>query len=67
MESNIRERPEVSEEERTSIELLKRIRKLRWMGMQEEAEELQRALKMQLSVRPTQLVGSLLADPVDTD
>ena len=32
---------EVSAEQRTSSELVKRIRKLRWMGMQREAEALQ--------------------------
>jgi hypothetical protein len=67
LDPNVREQPEVSEEERASIELLKRIRKLRWMGMQKEAEEMQLVLKMQLPTRPIQLAGTLLADPADTD
>jgi hypothetical protein len=36
-----KERPDVSAEERASSALLKWIRKLRWIGMEEEAEKLQ--------------------------
>jgi len=67
MDSNVRDRPEFSEQERASIVLLKRIRKLRWMGMQEEAEEMQLALKTQLALRPIELAETLLAGPPETD
>jgi hypothetical protein len=36
--------PDVSEEQRALNELIKMIRKLRWMGMEDEVEELQRTL-----------------------
>ena len=36
--------PALSADERTSSDLVQRIRKLRWMGMQQEAEELQMTL-----------------------
>ena len=36
--------PDVSAEQRTSNELVKLIRKLRWMGMEEEAERVQTEL-----------------------
>jgi hypothetical protein len=36
--------PDVSVEQRVSNELIQIIRKLRWMGMEDEVEELQRAL-----------------------
>jgi hypothetical protein len=36
-----RERPDVSPEQRVAAKLVKRIRKLRWIGMEEEAEQLQ--------------------------
>ena len=35
--------PEVSHEERAATELIKRIRKLRWMGFEEEARRMVRA------------------------
>ena len=56
------EPPEVSAEERTSSELVKRIRKLRWMGMEREAEALQATL-----CRREQSTDSVLAAPPDTD
>jgi hypothetical protein len=36
--------PDVSAEQRASNELIQLIRKLRWMGMEDEVEELQRTL-----------------------
>lgn len=40
----VRECPEVSTEQRLANELVTRIRKLRWIGMEEEARALERAL-----------------------
>jgi hypothetical protein len=53
---------EVSAEQRTSSELVKRIRKLRWMGMEREAEALQAML-----CRRERNTDSVLAAPRDTD
>jgi hypothetical protein len=39
-----KERPDVFTMERTSRELVKLIRKLRWVGMEEEAKQMQSAL-----------------------
>jgi hypothetical protein len=50
-------------DEDASAELVKRIRKLRWIGMDDEAEKLQRELKR----LPVTLCGSVLADPYGTD
>ena len=55
------ERPDVSVEERTARDLVKRIRKLRWMGMDEEARQ------MQLVLRRIEPEDALLAGPYDTD
>jgi hypothetical protein len=55
--------PDVPAEQRESNELIKRIRKLRWMGMREEAETVQ----MQLALRHTRPGDSVLATPPDTD
>ena len=38
--------PDVSAEQKASIELLKRVRKLRWIGMEDEARRLQAALRL---------------------
>jgi hypothetical protein len=43
--SNIKERPDVSVEERTSSELVKLVKKLRWIGMEDEAEQIQVVLR----------------------
>lgn len=56
-----RERPDVSVEERTANDLVKRIRKLRWMGMDEEAWQ------MQIVLRRIEPGDALLAGPCDTD
>jgi hypothetical protein len=41
---NTIERPELSSEESAARELAKRIKKLRWMGMEKEAKSLQATL-----------------------
>jgi hypothetical protein len=55
------ERPDVSVVERTSKELAKLVRKLRWIGMEEEAEE------MQLAQHCVDSACIFLAGPHDTD
>ncbi len=61
MRSHDHERPDVSAEERRSHELIKRILKLRWIGMDAEAGQMQLALR---SVEPR---GTTVAGPRDTD
>jgi hypothetical protein len=58
------EYPEVSAEQRASNDLIKRIRKLRWIGMEDEACEAQRSLRTISSSSSRDLV---LAGPCDTD
>jgi hypothetical protein len=53
--------PDISVEQRASSELVKLIRKLRWIGMEREAERLQTVL------RRTPAADSVLAAPHDTD
>jgi hypothetical protein len=53
--------PDVSAEHRASNELIKLIRKLRWIGMEKEAEGVETALR---GVSPA---DSVLAAPHDTD
>ena len=53
--------PELSSDQKTSNELVWRILKLRWMGMEEEAERLQEKFP---AAKPT---GSVLASPPETD
>ena len=55
--------PGVSAEQRTSNELVKLIRKLRWMGMEEEADRVQTEL-VQCGVSRA---DSVLATPHETD
>lgn len=43
--SNAQARPDVSAQERNSNELVKRIRKLRWIGLDDEAEHLKVLLR----------------------
>jgi hypothetical protein len=59
--SNARVHPEIPSEEWATRDLVKRIRKLRWTGRQEEAKRLQAALSGRL------LVESVLVLPIDTD
>jgi hypothetical protein len=58
--SGMQKPPDVTAEERASIERVKRIRKLRWIGMKEEAE------RMQIAPRRVQPAATALADPCDT-
>ena len=53
--------PELSREERVTQELVKHIRKLRWIGMEEEAERLQAALSGRTCA------DCVLVLPMDTD
>ena len=57
----IEERPDTAVAERTSSELVHLIKKLRWAGMQEEAERIQTLLR---GIDPA---ATLLAGPWDTD
>lgn len=59
--SNGQNHPDVSVEERTSKELVKRIRKLRWIGMEEDAK------RMESMLRQMEPRDALLAVPRDTD
>ncbi len=59
--SDIRECPDVLAKERDSHDLVKRILKLRWIGMDVEVEQMQVALRR---VEPKVI---LLAEPRDTD
>jgi hypothetical protein len=54
---------DVSVTQRTSNELVMLIRKLRWMGMEKEAE----AASRELALRHTQAADSVLAVPHGTD
>jgi hypothetical protein len=54
-------RPDVVGEQQAACDLVKRIRKLRWMGMEDEAE------RLQVELRRTQQADTVLAAPVDTD
>ncbi len=53
---------EAAEGESRANELVKRIRKLRWMGMEEEAERLQRELTRRCADS-----DSVIATPRETD
>ena len=54
---------ELSPEQRASVDLAKLIRKLRWIGMEEEAQRLQ----IVLSRFPPEQAEIVLADPPSTD
>ena len=54
-------KPDVPPEQKASNELVWRILKLRWMGMEEEAQRLQEEFR---GIKP---VGSVLAGPSETD
>ena len=56
-----KQRPEVPSEQQAASDLVKRIRKLRWMGMEDEAE------RLQIELCRIQQADSVLAAPVDTD
>jgi|HubBroStandDraft_6_1064221.scaffolds.fasta_scaffold560841_2 hypothetical protein len=55
---------DVSVDQRTSSELVKLIRKLRWIGMEPEAEGVEAQLAL---LRPVSLADSAFAGPHDTD
>ncbi len=59
--SDIQQCPDLSADERDSHDLVKRILKLRWIGMDVDAEQIQVALR---GVEPR---VTLLAEPRDTD
>ena len=50
-------------EQRASTDLVKLIRKLRWIGMEDEAQQLQRALRR----FPSEQTETVLADTPSTD
>jgi hypothetical protein len=54
-------RPDVSWEQKAATDLIKRIRKLRWMGMEDEANHLRAELES-LGVVPTDSVLAILRD-----
>lgn len=58
---NTIERPEVALAERTPSELVNLIKKLRWIGMDEEA------LRIQALLRRADAAATLLSGPWDTD
>lgn len=53
--------PSVARDRKASDEFIKRIRKLRWIGMEEEAIALER------SARRSARIGPVLTDTIDTD
>ena len=59
--ANIPERPDVSAEECASHELIMRVLKLRWMGLDNEAE------RAEVALRRVDPACTLLAGPFDTD
>lgn len=60
---NVREDLDMSAERRTSNELTHLIRKLRWMGMEDEAK----IVEGQLAARPVPSGDSVVGGPRDTD
>jgi hypothetical protein len=59
--SDVQQVPDVSATERAAHKLVHRILKLRWLGMEDEAE------RMQLALRRMETKGTLLAGPCDSD
>jgi hypothetical protein len=59
--SDVQHQHDVSATERAADKLINRILKLRWLGMEDEAE------RMQLALRTMETNGTLLAGPYDTD
>jgi hypothetical protein len=53
--------PQIEPEKRASSDLVKLILKLRWIGMEDEAQMLQRSLRAMRSG------ATVLAGPIDTD
>jgi hypothetical protein len=59
--ANVHEHPDVSAEEHAAHDLIQRILKLRWMGMEDEA------MQMQLVLRRVEPGVTVMAGPYDTD
>jgi hypothetical protein len=59
--SDVQQQPDMYATERESRKLVDRILKLRWLGMEDEAE------RMQLALRTKETNATLLAGPYDTD
>ena len=55
--------PDVLSEEKVSADVIKRIRKLRWIGMEDEARRVQMDLRS-CGISPVDMV---VVEPVDTD
>jgi hypothetical protein len=55
--------PDVSSDQRESVEIAKLIRKLRWIGKEEEAGTMER----RMTKLPRTSVACVLADPLTTD
>ena len=55
--------PDVPAEQKATAELIKRIRKLRWVGMEDEAD----LLRTELACRGIAAADVVLAEPCDTD
>ena len=53
--------PDVSAEQRASNEMIKLIRKLRWMGMEGEAQ------RLQIALADSARTDSVIAEPRETD
>ena len=53
--------PAAQDYERPSVEVLHLIRKLRWIGMEEEAE------RVEMKLRETTLAGSIITAAHETD
>ena len=64
MLSSAQERPEVADNEQVLGELVKRIRKLRWIGMDDEADQVTLLLRRLPVHRP---FDTVLAGPTETD
>ncbi len=59
--ASVQERPNLPPDERASHELILRILKLRWMGLEREAE------RVEISLRRVDPECTLLAGPFDTE
>jgi hypothetical protein len=59
--ANVRGRPDILPDERRSHELIMRILKLRWMGMDGEAK------RIELELHRVDPACTILASPFDTD
>jgi hypothetical protein len=55
------ERPNAQRDEQASVQLVRRIRKLRWIGLTEEAE------RLQMELEQTVACDCVLAMPRETD